>query len=44
MKQLLVETDYRLANIAEIAGFEHPEYMHMFFERETGETPGAYRR
>ncbi|OAI51793.1 XylR family transcriptional regulator [Planctomycetaceae bacterium SCGC AG-212-F19] len=44
VKQLLAETDLRLERIAELAGFEHPEYMSVVFKRATGETPGAYRR
>jgi LacI family transcriptional regulator len=44
VKQLLIETDLPLARIAEMAGFEHPEYMSFVFKRETGQTPGGYRR
>ena len=44
IKQLLVETEYPLAQIAEIAGFEHPEYLNVLFKRETGQRPGEYRR
>lgn len=43
-KQLLAETDLRLDRIAELAGFPHPEYLSVFFKRETGQTPGRYRR
>jgi LacI family transcriptional regulator len=43
IKQLLVETDLTLERIAELAGFEHPEYMSVLFKRETGQTPGRYR-
>src|SRR5271165_2295671 len=43
IKQLLVETDFTLETIAELAGFEHPEYMSVLFKRETGQTPGKYR-
>jgi LacI family transcriptional regulator len=43
IKQLLVETDFTLERIAELSGFEHPEYMNEVFKRETGQTPGKYR-
>ncbi|GAB6165128.1 DNA-binding transcriptional regulator [Thermostilla marina] len=43
IRQLLTETDLSLEQIAEIAGFTHPEYMHVVFKRETGQTPGEYR-
>lgn len=43
-KQLLAETDLRLERIAELAGFAHPEYLSVVFKRETGQTPGRYRR
>jgi LacI family transcriptional regulator len=44
VKQLLAETDLRLERIAELAGYEHPEYLSVVFKRETGQTPGEYRR
>ena len=44
IKQLLLETDYPLKRIAEIAGFEHVEYMSVVFKRLTGDSPGAYRK
>ena len=44
VKQLLVDTDLRLERIAELAGYEHPEYLSVVFKRETGQTPGQYRR
>jgi LacI family transcriptional regulator len=43
IKQLLVETDFTLEHIAELSGFEHPEYMSVVFKRETGQAPGKYR-
>ena len=43
IQQLLVETDFTLERIAELSGFEHPEYMSVLFKRETGQTPGKYR-
>lgn len=44
IKQLLLETDFPLKKIAELAGFEHVEYMCVVFKRLTGHTPGAYRK
>lgn len=44
VRELLAETDLRLERIAELAGYEHPEYMSVVFKRETGLTPGQYRR
>jgi LacI family transcriptional regulator len=43
IKQLLTETDYPLARVAAMTGFEHPEYLSVFFLREAGQTPGSYR-
>lgn len=44
VKQLLVETDHNLPEIAEVAGFQYQEYLVKFFRKHTGMTPGAYRR
>lgn len=44
VKRLLVDTDLALAEIAVRAGFEHPEYLSVVFKRETGNTPGEFRR
>lgn len=44
IKQLLSETDYSLARIAEITGFEHPEYMSVVFKRLTSVTPSKFRQ
>lgn len=44
MRQLLAETELSLAEIALRTGFEHVEYASVFFRRETGVTPGDYRR
>jgi len=43
-RQLLAETDLKLDRIAELTGFQHPEYLSVVFKRETGQTPGQYRR
>lgn len=44
IKQLLVDTDYPLKKIAEMAGFEHVEYMSVVFKRLTQVSPGEFRR
>jgi LacI family transcriptional regulator len=41
---LLAETELSLDAIARLAGFEHPEYLSVFFKRLVGRTPGEYRR
>ena len=43
IRQLLAETDLPLSKIAELVGYEHPEYMSVVYKRETGQTPGDYR-
>jgi len=43
IKELLQETDYTIASIAELCGFEHPEYMCVIFKRSTKMTPNQYR-
>ncbi len=43
-RQLLMETDLPMDRIAALCGFDHPEYMHVVFRRETNMTPGQYRR
>jgi LacI family transcriptional regulator len=44
VKQLLTETDWPLAQVADRSGFLFPEYMSVVFKREMGTTPGEYRR
>ncbi len=44
VKQLLRETDMTLEQIAPKAGYSHKESLSAIFKRETGETPGDYRR
>ncbi len=44
VQQLLTETDYPLAQIAPIAGFEYVEGMCNLFKRTLGMTPGQYRK
>ncbi|TWU33383.1 AraC family transcriptional regulator [Novipirellula artificiosorum] len=43
-RNLLTETDLPMDQIASLCGFDHPEYMHVVFRRETDMTPGQYRR
>lgn len=43
IKELLRETDYTLAHIADLVGFEHPEYMCVVFKKATNMTPNQYR-
>ncbi|RYG68905.1 DNA-binding transcriptional regulator [bacterium] len=44
VKQLLVETEYSLARIADLSGYKHPEYMMVQFKRLTGKTPSEWRQ
>ena len=44
VRTLLVDTDYKLTVIAELAGFAHVEYMSVVFKRIAGITPGEFRR
>lgn len=43
VRHLLSMTDYPLARIAQLAGFEYMESMCECFKRVTGRTPGEYR-
>jgi LacI family transcriptional regulator len=44
VRQLLAETDLKMDRIAELAGFEYPQYLNTVFKRELGLTPGQFRR
>jgi LacI family transcriptional regulator len=44
IRQLLFETDFPLKKIADLAGFEHVEYMCVVFKRLIGDSPGNYRK
>jgi len=44
VKQLLLETDYTLLRIAELAGFRYQEYLVRFFRKQSGMTPGEFRK
>ncbi|QTN33918.1 DNA-binding transcriptional regulator [Akkermansiaceae bacterium] len=42
--RLLAESELSLAEVAEKAGFDHPEYMSRLFKKKMGITPGKFRR
>ncbi|MFH5806364.1 substrate-binding domain-containing protein, partial [Alienimonas sp. DA493] len=44
VRQLLAETDLPLERLAPLAGYEYKEMLSSVYKRETGETPGGYRR
>ena len=44
IKQLLTETDLSLSEIARRTGFEHDEYMCVFFRKLEGMPPGQFRQ
>jgi LacI family transcriptional regulator len=44
VKSLLVQTEFSLEKIAELTGFEYPEYLSIAFKREFGMPPSAFRR
>jgi len=44
IKQLLIETDMPLKNIADLVGIAHTEYVNVIFSRYVGVTPGMFRR
>lgn len=44
VKQLLLETDFSLARIADLSGFKHPEYLSATFRMLTGQTASEFRR
>ena len=44
IKQLLIETDMPLKNIADLVGITHTEYVNVMFSRYVGVTPGMFRR
>jgi LacI family transcriptional regulator len=44
VKQLLTDTNWSLAHIAEKTGFNYGEYLHTVFTRKVGLTPGEFRR
>jgi len=44
VKQLLIETDLPLPEIAQRAGYSHAEYLCAAFRQATGSTPGGFRR
>ena len=44
VKQLLVDTEHSLSEIAAMVGMEYIENLCVLFKAQTGETPGEYRR
>ena len=44
VKELLSMTDLAIEKIAALAGFQHPEYLHVVFKRLTGMTLGEFRK
>ncbi len=44
VRQLLLETEYTLPRIAEMAGIQYHEYLVRFFKKKSGFTPGEFRR
>jgi LacI family transcriptional regulator len=44
IKQLLSETEFSLTEIAARTGFEHDEYLSVFFRNATGMPPGKFRQ
>ena len=42
--QLLAESGLTLAAVAQLAGFDHPEYMSRLFKKKMGITPGEFRK
>jgi LacI family transcriptional regulator len=44
IQKFLSQTDYTLAHIADLLGFEHAERLSHLFRRQTGMTPGEYRK
>jgi LacI family transcriptional regulator len=42
-KELLADTNWTLAQIAERTGFKYAEYLHVMFTQKTGATPGKFR-
>ena len=43
-KELLAQSDLPLEQIAELSGFKGAPYLSVVFKRETGQTPGQFRR
>lgn len=42
--RLLAESELPIAEVAQKAGFEHPEYMSRLFKKKMGTTPGEFRK
>jgi len=44
VKELLSDTDWPLAQIAEMTGFKYSQHLHELFSQKTGITPGEFRK
>jgi len=44
VKELLLDTDLKLNQIAAMTGFSNPKYMSKVFKQEEGMLPNEYRR
>lgn len=44
VKKLLLETQLKLSQIADLAGYSDPKYMSRVFKEETGMLPSEYRK
>ncbi|RYG65963.1 helix-turn-helix domain-containing protein [bacterium] len=44
VKQLLIETDWSLTRIAEVSGFDYPNYIMVQFKRAFDQTPSQWRK
>jgi LacI family transcriptional regulator, galactose operon repressor len=44
VKELLADTDWSQAQIAERTGFKYSEYLHAVFSKKIGVTPGQFRK
>lgn len=44
VRRLLSESELPIAEVAQKAGFEHPEYMSRLFKKKLGTTPGEFRK
>jgi LacI family transcriptional regulator len=43
VKELLLDSELTLAEIAERSGFAHVEYLSVVFKKKVGQTPSAFR-
>ena len=43
-KELLQGTSLKISEISEMVGYENPSYFNYTFKKNTGKTPGEYRK